>query len=484
MAENNGRNMAKNTMWNAFEKFSQLGIQLLCTFVLARFLAPSDFGIVGMLVVFTQISRTIIDSGFTIALIREKEVTQVDLSSVFFLNFGLSIIVYGILYICSQYIAIFYHEPILNEVCKVTFLVIPILSLTLVQTALLHRSLQFKKISIIAFLSSVLASIIAVILAYWLRSVWALVIQNILMYAFQAILLWVTASWHPSLIFSWRAISKYFKFSKNLLITGLLGSFFNNINAILIGHYYTSSDLGFYSQANRVNGIASHTSTQVVQSVSYPLLARINNNGGDVKQGYKKVIMATVLFVGSIMAILMCISSDLFEILMGDVAWRQSGKFLFLLGLSGMLFPLHSVNQNILNVKGKSKTVLYLEIARRTILIVILSISLRFDVPVFVASYSFYSFVLLFLNLHYCGKPIQYSTIEQIRDVAPIFCRQFIVIAIGAVSNYFLSYMSTCWRMSITLSLSLICMYVLFYRTEIFREVITLISSIISRKKA
>ena len=482
MANSTSKQLATNTIWNAIEKFSQLGIQLLCTFILARFLTPSDFGIVGMLVIFTQISKTITDSGFSVAIIREKEVTEEDLSSVFYLNLVLALIIYLILFFCSPFIAAFYHEPILNDVCKVTFLVIPIFALTLIQTTLLKRNLQFKKLSIITFVSSITASIVAVCLAYYYKNVWALVIQNLLTFTIEAILLWVTTMWHPSLVFSSKSISKYFRFSKNLLLTGLLGSFFNNINALLIGHFYTSADLGFYSQANRINGIASQTSTDVVKSVSFPVLSKYYNNGGDLKSGYKKVILVTILFVGSIITLLMSISDDLFEILMGGPEWRLAGKYLFLLGLSGILYPLHAVNQNILNVMGNSRTILFLEIVRRCILVIILCIALQFSVPVFVASYSFYSFILLFVNLHYCGKPINYSTREQLIDIAPIIVRLFTVIVFSLFCNYFFVSLSIYGRCFITLVLCTLLLLLLFYRAKVFKEVLMLISSLMKKE--
>lgn len=483
MANSVAKQLASNTIWNAIEKFSQLGIQLLCTFVLARFLTPSDFGIVGMLVIFTQISKTITDSGFSVAIIREKEVTKEDLSSVFYLNLILALIIYWVLFFCSPYIAAFYHEPILNDVCKVTFLVIPIFALTLIQTTLLKRNLQFKKLSIITFFSSIAASIVAVFLAYYYKNVWALVIQNLLTFTIEAILLWITTKWHPSLIFSIKSVSKFFKFSKNLLLTGLLGSVFNNINALLIGHFYSSTDLGFYSQANRISGIASHTSTDVVKSVSFPVLSKYYNNGGDLKRGYKKVILVTLLFVGSIVTLLMSVSDDLFEILMGGPEWRLAGKYLFLLGLSGILYPLHAVNQNILNVKGDSRTILLLEIIRRCILVIILCIALQFSVPVFVASYSFYSFVLLFVNLHYCGKPINYSTKEQLIDIAPIVARLFLVLFLSFVCNSVFVSFSIYVRCCLTMVLSTLLLLLLFYRTQAFNEVLILLAGILKRGK-
>ena len=296
MAVQYKKELAKNAVWNSLERFSLLGIQLICTFVLARFLTPSDFGIVGMLVVFTSIAQILVDSGFATALIREKEVTPLDYSSVFYLNIIISIVIYVILYFCSPLIAVFYHEPILEDVCKVTFLVIPLMALQVIQTAILHKEMQFKKLAIITFVSSALSGIIAVYLAFYLRNVWALVLQNLLSYLFKTILLWIYGRWCPILSFSLMPIRKYFKFSKNLLLSGLIGTVFNNINTLLIGRFYTSADLGFYSQASRINNFASFHMTTVIKRVSFPVLSKINNDGGNLREGYRKIILVTLIF--------------------------------------------------------------------------------------------------------------------------------------------------------------------------------------------
>ena len=474
MAKQYRQQMAKNTMWNALEHFSLIGIQLLCTFALARFLTPSDFGIVGTLVIFTAIAQTIVKSGFGIAIIREKNVTDLDLSSVFYLNIGISFILYVILFFGSPLIARFYHEPILNDICKVTFLVVPVFAFQLVQTALCHRNLQFKKLAVISFISSVSSSVIAVIIAYHIRNVWALVFQNLLTYVFRGLLLWFTTKWYPIFKFSWTSINKFFGFSKNLLLTGLVQKVFENINALLIGHYYTTSDLGFYSQANRINNVASHQMTDVVKSVSYPILAKVNNNDCNVKEGYRKVIMVTIIFVGCLVALLAGISRDLMELLMGSAEWRVAGNYLLILGVTGALYPLHAINQNILNVKGQSKTLLKLEVTRRLVLVAILAITVHFNVIIFACGYAFYSFILVFLNLYVCGKPINYSLSEQLKDIIPIYSRQIAMVSIAIICNMIFTDSHIVFRMTISLLSSIIGGIALFWNYPQVKEIVVL----------
>lgn len=483
MPEQIKKQLAKNTIWNALERFSLLGVQLICTFILARFLKPDDFGIIGMLIVFTTISNTIIDSGFVQTLIREKDVSEREYSSVFYFNVFVAFIIYIILYFCSPYIADFYHQPILNDVCKLTFLVIPANALCLVQNAILMRNIQFKKICIAAIVASVTSSVIAIFLAYYFRNVWALVIQNVVTYVLKAIMLWIMTGWIPKLYFSMSVIKKYFSFSKNLLISGLIGNIFNNIYSIVIGRYYTATDLGFYMQADRIKNVASMSTTSVIQNVTYPILSKVNNSGDDIKDAYRKIITTTVVFVGFIMALLMCVSCDLFEVLMGNYIWRVSGTYLFILSISGMFFPLHAINQNILLVKGDSKSILRLEIIRRITMIVILLITLHYDIIVFISGTAIYSFLLLFLNLHFCGKPINYSVFQQLKDVSPIFFRIGIMVTITLLISRLYSSMDLMYRTFLTLLLAIIIGLIVFWGNASFKETIVLLQSLLRFKK-
>lgn len=482
MSESYSKKMATNTLWNALENFSQLGIQMVCTFILARFLSPSDFGLLGMLVVFTQIAKTITDSGFGAALIRAKNVEEIDYSSVFYLNLVLGVLLYIILYFCSGLIADFYHQPIFKDMCKYTFLVVPIYSLQVVQRAIMIKNIQFKKQGLMAMSAALVSSIVAIILAYYWRSVWALVVQNILMVFLTTLFYWLFANWHPQFCFSWNSINKYLNFSKNLLFTGLVGSLFNNLNALLIGRFYTSSDLGFYTQANRINMIASGQTTNIIKTVSYPILSRVNNEGGDLKEGYKKIIKITILFVGCIMAMLMCVAQDLFQVLMGNEIWKTAGMYLFILGFSGLIHPLHMINENILRVTGNSKTLLWLEVSRRCIMIAILAITVHFSVTIFVWGLVIYSYTLLLLNMYVCGRPIKYSIVEQLKDIAPIVLKQFLVIIVSLVINPLLADINIYMRILIVFVLSALISFLLFSKDESLRTVISLFKGVVLKK--
>lgn len=475
------KQIAKNVIWKYMELFSVMGIQLLCTFIMARFLTPEDYGILGMVLVFSSLAEVFINSGFGQALIREKEVTHLDYSTILYFNVGISIFLYVILFFSTGWIANFYDQPILNDICKIAFLVLPLNALSIVQMTKLQREVKFKKIFFISFISSLVSAAIAIFLAYIYRSVWALVIQVVLTVLVRCVLLWLTTDFIPTLQFSITTFKRYFKFSKNILFSGLIGTLFNNIYSLIIGKAYSATELGYYSQASKISNLGSQTTTQVVQSVTYPILSRINNNGGDIKEGYKKIISVTLIIVGFVMAMIMSCAQDFFEFFMGNPVWRIAGSYLLLIGLSGILYPLHAINQNILLVKGDSNTILYLEVLRRGIMIAILGITINFGVEIFVAGLSLYSFILLFINLYCCGKPINYTVKQQLKDTVPIFVRIAMMIILARLSILPISEQFVFVRMLIALLVCALSGLLLFWKQQSFRVLCELLKSYIKK---
>lgn len=473
--QSTGRSLAKNTIWNSIDKFSGIGIQMLCTFCMARFLTPSDYGLIGMLSIFIEISNTLIQSGLGSALIREKFLSREDYSTVFWFNLVVSSVLYAVLYVAAPFIADFYQQEQLTAICRVSFLVLPISALSIVQNTKFQRDLNFKKLSLISLSTSILASFIAICAAFYFRNVWAIVLQMLVSNILRSSFLWLASDMRPNFSFSMGVFVKYFKFSKNILLSSIIGAIFNNINNLLIGRFYTPADLGYYAQADKMKGVTSYNTSQVIQSVTYPLLSKVNNDGIDLKIMYKKIILTTLLFVSIIVVLFMTIACDAFEVLMGSSQWRTSGIYFMILGLNSLLIPLHSINQNILLVKGNSRTLLWLEICRRIIMIIILLVVVNFSVYFFAAGLSIYSFLLLFLNLHFCGKPINYTLSEQLRDITPILCKQVIVFIIGLCLNFLFSGINVYIRMIVVLSIGIIIEFVLFRKNKYLLMTVSLL---------
>lgn len=462
-----------NTVWNGIERFSALSTQMLCTIILARYLTPEDFGLVGLLFVFTAIGNTFIDAGFGQTLIREKEITKIEYSSIFYFNVIISIILYLCLFCLSEGIAIFYDQPILNDISKVTFLVFVCNAFYVVQYAINVKQLKFKKLCLISISSSVIACVVAILIAYFRKDVWALVFQNLLTYLFRSVFLWIFTDWKPLFYFSLQPVKKYFVFSKNLMLSGLIGNIFNNIYPILIGKYYTISDVGFYSQADRLKNIVTNNMTNVVQNVAYPFFVKISNdNETNLYESYRKVIIVTQIMVGSIMILFMGTGSDLFELLMGDSIWRICGFYLMILGINGILQPLCSLNQNILLVKGKGKSILYIEVIRRILMILILIVTLNYDMETFIWGQVIYTIIVTIISLYVCGKPIGYGTVKQLTDLIPVFVRLFLAFSIISLSNILLQNHSLWLRFTCSLTIGVFMLFILFIQNKYCKMII------------
>ncbi len=430
---------AVGVVWNSVERFSTLFLNILCTAIVARFLSPEDFGVIGMLVIFTSIGQALVDSGFKTALIREKKNSDDVLSSVFYFNILIGVFIYILLFALSPLISDFYNLPLLSDVAKITFLTIPLSSFGIIQMTILSRAMDFKKLAMVTIVSCVLSGIVGIIVAVTTKNVWAIVFQNVSLYGFRSIALWVSTTWYPKLFFSWNAVMKIMKFSLNLLGANLIGTFFNELNSLLIGKFHNATDLGYYSQANKLSCTASHTFTSVVTQVTYPAMLRVADSNELLKDAYKKCIQSTVLYVGLMTMLLGGVSDEIFLVLYGR-GWENASLYFKILCCVGALYPLHSINQNILLLKGKAKTILYLEIVRRSLFLIMILCAVRYDVVYMVYAMALYSFALIFVNLPICGLPINYSLKDQLKDITPLYFTLAIVLLVETLIPPFTSF--------------------------------------------
>lgn len=233
--------------WSAIESYANQGIKFILSLVMARQLLPSDFGLIGMVAVFFAVTQTFVDSGFGEALIRKRNQSDVDYSTVFYFNIVVSIGCYVVLFFCAPLIALFFEEPILKDLVRVVGLTIIVNSFKVVQTSIFIIDVNFKAIAKATLTSNLISGIIGIILAYHGVGVWALVCQNIIACVLNVIILWIISKWRPLLIFSRESFKDLFNYGSKILGAGLLNTLYQNINTLCIGKFYTPSDLGYYT---------------------------------------------------------------------------------------------------------------------------------------------------------------------------------------------------------------------------------------------
>jgi len=435
---NNLKTKAVNgLLWGFIDNFSVQISQFLIGIVLARLLEPKDFGLIGMMVIFITISQWFISSGFGQALIRKKDCTHSDYSTIFFFNIVIGVFFYGILFFSAPLISVFFVEPRLELLIKVFGLSLIIISLTIIQRTQLTKRLDFKLQTKISIVSSLVSGGVAIYLAYEGFGVWSLIYKSLIEYSITLVLLWFYNSWYPSLVFDVKSFKELFGFGSKLLLRGLIYSIFNNIYYIIIGKYFTASQLGFFTRAEQFNRLPSSNINKVVNKVSYPVLSELQDDDVALKNAYKKIFTSLVFVTSIAMLLLAAVAEPLIIFTIGE-KWRPTIRILQPLCFVGLLYPLADFNLTILKVKGRSDTILKLEVVKRILSVPVILIGVYYGLQSLLLSMIVLALLEFFVNAHYSGKQISYSLKEQVIDNLPNFC---VAILVGFVAYVIASYL-------------------------------------------
>ena len=425
-------------LWSTIERFSVQGVQFLLGIILARILFPSDYGLIGMIAIFMSISQSLIDSGFSQALIQKKNTTEKDYNTVFYFNILTAILIYGILFFLAKPIAVFYAEPILENLTKVIGLNIIFSSFSIVQIAKLSKSLNFKLQTKATLTSVIISGSIGIYLAYMDWGVWALVTQGILKSSINTLLLFILTRWRPKLIFSKKSFNSLFSFGSKLLFSGLLNAVFNNIYLIVIGKFYNVKELGYYTRANQFQQLPSETITVILQRVTFPVLSSIQDQKKKLEHYYKKFIRFSAFIIFPLMIGLAVTASPLIIVVLTD-KWINAAPFLQLLCFVGVLYPIHAINLNVLKVKGRSDLFLKLEIYKKLLIAITVLITFSFGVKALIIGQIVCSIISLYLNTYYSKKLIDYSFFNQIKDLIPVLLVSLLMGFTVFASIYFIT---------------------------------------------
>ena len=418
----------KGVGWSFADNIANSGITFLVGLVLARLLTPEEYGIMAMIMIFIAVSNSIVDSGFSNALIRKIDAKRIDYNTVFFFNLVVSALLYVLLFFLSPAIAAFFKEPQLVEVTRVIGCVLLINALAIIPRTLFVKDVNFKvqtKVSLIASLSS---GAIGIGMALAGMGVWSLVGQQLSRQAFNTLFLWVYCRWRPVWEFSMQSFREMFGFGSKLLLSGLINTIYNNIYYLVIGRFYTSAQLGQYTRAEQFNTIFSSNLTTVVQRVSYPVLSSIQNEPERLREAYRRVIKSTMLITFACMLGLAAVAKPLILILIGE-KWLTAVSYLQIICFAGMLYPLHAINLNILQVKGRSDLFLKLEIIKKTIAVGPIALGVFLGIEFMLWGSVLTSFIAYYLNSYYSANLINYPTMEQVKDIFPTFAVSGVVAA-------------------------------------------------------
>lgn len=436
MSESSLRNKTiKGTFWSAADAFLGQGITFVVGIVLARLLSPEEYGMIGICLIFTTILNGIVDSGFSNAIIRKKEATNEDYNTMFITNMVVSVVLYALLYFSAPLISSFFQME-LTSIVRVIGLVLIINGLSLTQQTNLTKKIDFKTKTKASIVSAILSGAIGIGMAYAGFGVWALVAQLLSKQTVYTIALWILNCWMPNFHFSVESFKYMWGFGWKLLVSGLLNNIWNQLYQVVVGKFYNAATLGQYTRGQEYANLFSANITSIVQRVTYPVLAEVQDEKERMVAAYRKVIKVTMFVTCVCMISLGAVAEPLIYCLIGE-KWYQAATFLPLICISMSLFPLHAINLNMLQVQGRSDIFLYLEIVKKIIAIGPLCIGIFFDIYWMLVGSIVTGFICFFLNSYYTGKKLGYSSWKQLKDIAPSYGVALVI----ALAVYFLKYL-------------------------------------------
>ena len=410
----------KGASWSFIDSIAGQGIAFLVGLVLARLLTPEEYGLIGIITIFIAVFNSIVDSGFSNALIRKNDAKDIDYNTVFITNLVLSVVLFGTLYVSAPAISRFFSQPQLIPLLRVMGIIVIINAFAIIQRTILVKKVDFKTQTKVSLISSISSGVVGIGMALNGLGVWSLVGQQISRQFLNSAFLWIYSKWYPKLQFSIQSFKELFSFGWKLLASSLLDTVWREIYQVVIGKYYTPAALGQYTRAQQFASICSSNLNSVVQRVSFPVLSSVQDDKERLKNGYKRIIKVSMLITFTLMLGLAAVAKPLVLALIGE-QWLPCVPFLQIICLQMMLYPLHSLNLNMLQVQGRSDLFLKLEIIKKIIAVGPLLLGIFVNIYWMLGSSVITGFIAYYLNAYYSGPFLNYSIKEQIIDILPSF---------------------------------------------------------------
>ena len=435
MAESLKVKTVKGTFWSGLDSFASQRIMFLVGLVLARLLTPHEYGLIGYITILTAIFNSIVDSGFSSALIRKKDIRAIDYNTAFIFNIIISILLCAAMFLLARPISRFFNEPQLVQLVKAMSVIVVINGLAIIQRTNLTKNVDFKTQTKASLISSISSGIVGIGMALYGFGVWSLVGQQITRQLLNTVCLWILNKWLPRFEFSWQSFRELFNFGWKLLASGLIDTIWKQVSNMVIGKYYSTSSLGQYTRGQQFADIFSANMTSIIQRVSYPVLSSIQDERNRMKEGYRKIIKVTMFLSFVLMFGLAAIAMPLLTVLIGK-QWMEAAHYLQILCFSMCLYPLHAINLNMLQVQGRSDLFLKLEIIKKIIAIGPILLGIFMGIDWMLYGWIITGVISYLLNAMYSGNMIGYSIPAQVRDILPSFA----LAAIMAISVYLLTF--------------------------------------------
>ena len=430
MAEANLKTTVLTSLiWKFLERAGVSGVQTVIQIVLARILLPEDYGIIALIAVFIAIAQIFVTSGLNTALIQKKEVDDTDYSSVFFLSLIIAAVCYAVIFITSPLIAAFYGNEIITPVLRVLGITLFFGAFNSIQNAVITRTFTFKNLFISSLGAVIISGIVGIVMALLGYGVWALVGQQLVSYIALCAIMWITVDWRPKLLFSLTRVKTLFSFGWKLLVSAQIDTIYRNISTLVIGKLYPTSMLGYYSQGKQYPEVLVSNLDSSIQAVMLPAYAKNQDDKETVKQIMRRALTTSSFLVLPVMAGLAAVAEPLVILLLTE-KWIMAVPFLQIFCCVYAMWPIHTVNLQAINGIGRSDVFLKLEIIKKAVGVIALAITIPMGIYAMAIGMIFTGIISTFINAYPNKKLLDYSPLEQWKDIMPALLISLVMFAI------------------------------------------------------
>lgn len=408
----------KNLIWRFAERCGAQLVTFIVSIVLARILAPEDYGQIALITVFTTIMQVFVDSGLGTALIQKKDANDLDFSSVFYFNFVICLVLYVVMFVAAPFIAGFYGDSSLTPIIRVISLIIIISGVKGIQQSYVSRNMLFKRFFYSTLGGTIFSAFLGIALAYTGFGVWAIVAQQLSNTAIDTLILWLTVKWRPKRMFSWRRLKGLLSFGWKMLASSLLDTVYNNVRSLIIGKMYSSSDLAYYDQGKKFPNVIVTNINTSIDSVLLPTMASAQDDADRVKSMTRRAIKTSTYIMAPLMMGLAFCAEPIVGLVLTD-KWLPCVPFLRIFCITYMFYPIHTANLNAIKAMGRSDLFLKLEIVKKVVGIALLLSTMWFGVMAMAYSLLISSVLSQIINSWPNRKLLRYGYLEQLKDILP-----------------------------------------------------------------
>ena len=408
----------KNFIWRFAERCGAQLVTFIVSIVLARILAPEDYGQIALITVFTTIMQVFVDSGLGTALIQKKDADDLDFSSVFYFNFVICLVLYVVMFVAAPFIAGFYGDSSLTPIIRVISLTIIISGVKGIQQSYVSRNMLFKRFFYSTLGGTIFSAFLGIALAYAGFGVWAIVAQQLSNTAIDTLILWLTVKWRPKRMFSWRRLKGLLSFGWKMLASSLLDTVYNNVRSLIIGKMYSSSDLAYYDQGKKFPNVIVTNINTSIDSVLLPTMASAQDDADRVKSMTRRAIKTSTYIMAPLMMGLAFCAEPIVGLVLTD-KWLPCVPFLRIFCITYMFYPIHTANLNAIKAMGRSDLFLKLEIVKKVVGIALLFSTMWFGVMAMAYSLLISSVLSQIINSWPNRKLLRYGYLEQLKDILP-----------------------------------------------------------------